>query len=96
MCHGDLHPFNVLDDDGPLVVLDWTGAVVADPCFDLALTELLLANPPLVLPGPGSGRPRPAGSSPGGSSPPTPAPTPASPDHLPWFRALHGARVLIE
>jgi aminoglycoside phosphotransferase (APT) family kinase protein len=31
VCHGDLHPFNVLDHDGQLVVLDWTGAVVADP-----------------------------------------------------------------
>ena len=50
VCHGDLHPFNILDHGGALVVVDWTGAVVADPCFDLAFTELLLANPPLALP----------------------------------------------
>jgi len=98
VCHGDLHPFNVLDDDGQLVVLDWTGAVVADPCFDLALTELLLANPPLVLPGPLAAVGRGAGrllarrfitaytrANPG-----------VSLDALSWFRALHSARVVIE
>jgi aminoglycoside phosphotransferase (APT) family kinase protein len=98
VCHGDLHPFNVLDHEGQLVVLDWTGAVVADPCFDLALTELLLANPPLVLPGPLAAVGRWAGrllarrfitaytrANPG-----------VSLDNLPWFRALHSARVVIE
>lgn len=98
VCHGDLHPFNVLNHDGELVVLDWTGAVVADPCFDLALTELLLANPPLALPGPLAAVGRGAGrllarrfitaysrANPG-----------LSLDSLSWFRALHSARVVIE
>ena len=63
-----------------LVVVDWTGAIVADPCFDLAFTELLLANPPLILPRPLA----PVGTAAGrlladASSPPTPAPTPLSP-----------------
>jgi aminoglycoside phosphotransferase (APT) family kinase protein len=98
LCHGDLHPFNILDHDGALTVIDWTGAVVADPCFDLAFTELLLANPPLALPRPLE----PVASRAGrllarrfvaayGRANPT-----VSLDRLEWFRALHGARVVIE
>jgi aminoglycoside phosphotransferase (APT) family kinase protein len=98
VCHGDLHPFNVLDDGGHLVVLDWTGAVVADPCFDLALTELLLANPPLVLPGPLAAVGR--GASRLLARRFITAYTRANPsvslDNLSWFRALHSARVVIE
>jgi aminoglycoside phosphotransferase (APT) family kinase protein len=98
VCHGDLHPFNVLNDEGRLVVLDWTGAVVADPCFDLALTELLLANPPLVLPGPLAAVGRGAGRLLARRF--ITAYTRANPsvslDNLSWFRALHSARVVIE
>ena len=98
VCHGDLHPFNVLNDGGQLVVLDWTGAVVADPCFDLALTELLLANPPLVLPGPLATVGRGAGRLLARLF--ITAYTRANPsvslNHLSWFRALHSARVVIE
>ena len=50
MCHGDLHPFNVLHHDGRLIVLDWTAAQVADPAFDVTYTALLLASPPLQAP----------------------------------------------
>ena len=50
MCHGDLHPFNVLHHDGQLIVLDWTAAQVADPAFDVTYTALLLASPPLQAP----------------------------------------------
>jgi len=98
VCHGDLHPFNVLASDGELVVLDWTGALVADPCFDVAFTELLLANPPLALPGPLRPIGRLAGSALArrfvaayAAANPT-----ASLEHLAWFRALHSARVLVE
>lgn len=52
VCHGDLHPFNVLDNDGTTTVLDWTAAQIAEPAYDVAFTALLLANPPLVAPGP--------------------------------------------
>lgn len=98
VCHGDLHPFNVLDRAGQLVVLDWTGAVLAHRCFDLAFTELLLANPPLELPA----RLRPVGRAAGrllagrflrSYSQANPD---VSFDRLDWFRALHGARVLVE
>lgn len=50
ICHGDLHPFNVLVSGRQYIVLDWTSARIADPEFDLAFTHLLLANPPLVAP----------------------------------------------
>ena len=100
VCHGDLHPFNILDHGGALVVVDWTGAVVADPCFDLAFTELLLANPPLALPR----QLAPVGAAAGRllarrfitaytRANPTVA---LHPHPLAWFRALHSARVLIE
>ena len=98
VCHGDLHPFNVLERGGELVVLDWTGALLAHPCFDLAFTELLLANPPLVLPGPL----RPVGRSAGRllarrfMTSYARANPRVSLDHLDWFRALHSARVLVE
>lgn len=41
-------PFNLLvDPDGSITVLDWTAAAIAPPAFDVALTWLLLRNPPL-------------------------------------------------
>jgi aminoglycoside phosphotransferase (APT) family kinase protein len=98
VCHGDLHPFNILDRGGVMVVIDWTGAVVADPCFDLAFTELLLANPPLTMPGPLA----PVGTAAGRLlarrfiSAYTRANPGVALDRLEWFRALHSARVLIE
>jgi aminoglycoside phosphotransferase (APT) family kinase protein len=50
ICHGDLHPFNVLVDHGELTLLDWTAAQVADPTYDLAFTSLLLSMAPLDAP----------------------------------------------
>jgi aminoglycoside phosphotransferase (APT) family kinase protein len=50
ICHGDLHPFNVLQHNGELTVLDWTAAQIADPTYDVAFTALLLSNPPLTAP----------------------------------------------
>ena len=50
LCHGDLHPFNLLRDGDRITVLDWTGALVAPPAFDVALTRLLLRYPPLAAP----------------------------------------------
>jgi aminoglycoside phosphotransferase (APT) family kinase protein len=98
ICHGDLHPFNVLADGDALTVLDWTGSILADPCFDLALTEMLLANPPLDLPGPLAALARRAGKMLArrfvtryASANPH-----ASLEPLDWYRALHSARVLID
>jgi aminoglycoside phosphotransferase (APT) family kinase protein len=51
VCHGDLHPFNLLTEpDGTITVLDWTGAAIASPAYDVALTWLLLRYPPLEAP----------------------------------------------
>jgi aminoglycoside phosphotransferase (APT) family kinase protein len=50
LCHGDLHPFNLLRDGDRISVLDWTAALVAPPTYDVALTRLLLRYPPLAAP----------------------------------------------
>jgi aminoglycoside phosphotransferase (APT) family kinase protein len=52
ICHGDLHPFNLLVDCEQWTLIDWSTAVVADPHYDLAFTTLMLANPPLGGPAP--------------------------------------------
>jgi aminoglycoside phosphotransferase (APT) family kinase protein len=52
ICHGDLHPFNLLVDGDEWTLIDWSTAVVADPHYDLAFTALMLANPPLGGPAP--------------------------------------------
>jgi len=50
VCHGDLHPFNLLLDGVRISVVDWTGALVAPPAYDVAFTRLLLRYPPLAAP----------------------------------------------
>jgi aminoglycoside phosphotransferase (APT) family kinase protein len=51
ICHGDLHPFNLLvDDAGQVTVIDWSVALVADPAFDLAFTALTMAMAPIDVP----------------------------------------------
>jgi aminoglycoside phosphotransferase (APT) family kinase protein len=50
LCHGDLHPFNLLRDADRITVLDWTAALVAPPACDVALSRLLLRYPPLAAP----------------------------------------------
>jgi aminoglycoside phosphotransferase (APT) family kinase protein len=53
VCHGDLHPFNLLiDDAGTVTVIDWSAAILAPAEYDLAFTSLLLSEPPLVVPRP--------------------------------------------
>jgi aminoglycoside phosphotransferase (APT) family kinase protein len=51
ICHGDLHPFNLLADDGQFTVLDWSAALLAPRAYDVAFTALMLAEPPLDVPG---------------------------------------------
>ena len=51
ICHGDLHPRNLLMDQGRIVaVVDWELAVLAPRSYDIARTELLLQ----LMPGVGS------------------------------------------
>jgi aminoglycoside phosphotransferase (APT) family kinase protein len=40
--HGDFHPLNILVDDGEVSgVLDWSGFLLADPAYDVAITMVL-------------------------------------------------------
>jgi aminoglycoside phosphotransferase (APT) family kinase protein len=51
VCHGDMHPFNVLvDDRGETTVLDWSAAMLAPSTYDLGFTSLVVASPPLLVP----------------------------------------------
>ena len=99
ICHGDLHPFNLLvDDAGHVTVIDWTAAIRAEPAYDVAFTSLLVANPPLAAPGPlgvliGSVGARLANRFVARYRAAAPGHDLAS---LDWYRALHSARVLIE
>ena len=99
ICHGDLHPFNLLvQDNGTVTVIDWTAAVLAEPAFDVAFTSMLLANPPLDASGAigaivGFAGRRLANRFIG-------AYREAAPHHnlanIDWYRALHGTRMLLE
>jgi aminoglycoside phosphotransferase (APT) family kinase protein len=51
ICHGDLHPFNLLQDGpGHVTVLDWSAGLVAPRDYDVAFTSLLLAEAPVAVP----------------------------------------------
>ena len=51
ICHGDLHPFNLLvDTNGEVAVLDWSASLLAPGAYDLAFTGLVLAEPPVAVP----------------------------------------------
>jgi aminoglycoside phosphotransferase (APT) family kinase protein len=51
ICHGDLHPFNLLADGDRVTVIDWSAALLAPPAHDAGFTSLLLSEPPLLVPG---------------------------------------------
>jgi aminoglycoside phosphotransferase (APT) family kinase protein len=51
ICHGDLHPFNLLADDSHATLLDWSNALLAPRAYDVGYTALLLSEPPLQVPG---------------------------------------------
>jgi len=51
ICHGDLHPFNLLADGDRVTVLDWSTALLAPRAHDVGFTSLLLSEPPLRVPG---------------------------------------------
>jgi aminoglycoside phosphotransferase (APT) family kinase protein len=51
ICHGDLHPFNLLTDGDRVTVLDWSTALLAPRAHDVGFTSLLLSEPPLRVPG---------------------------------------------
>jgi len=51
ICHGDLHPFNLLADGDRVTVLDWSTSLLAPRAYDVAFTSVLLSEPPLRVPG---------------------------------------------
>jgi len=51
ICHGDLHPFNLLADGDRVTLLDWSTALLAPRAHDVGFTSLLLSEPPLRVPG---------------------------------------------
>ena len=52
VCHGDLHPFNLLVSAEGITVLDWSNCMLAPRAHDIAYTSLMLAEPPIVVPAP--------------------------------------------
>ena len=51
ICHGDLHPFNLLADGDRVTVLDWSTSLLAPRAYDVAFTTVLLSEPPMRVPG---------------------------------------------
>jgi len=51
ICHGDLHPFNLLADGDRVTVLDWSTVLLAPRAHDVAFTSLQLSEPALRVPG---------------------------------------------
>jgi aminoglycoside phosphotransferase (APT) family kinase protein len=51
ICHGDLHPFNLLFDGTGVTVLDWSTALLAPRSCDVAFTTLALSDVGLKAPG---------------------------------------------
>jgi aminoglycoside phosphotransferase (APT) family kinase protein len=99
ICHGDLHPFNLLMGEHGYIALDWSTAQLTDPTHDLAFAHLLLSNPPLEAPGALSPAISGAGKLLGRrflKSYETYSQTSIDPERFTWFTALHGLRVLIE
>lgn len=99
VCHGDLHPFNVLADGDQHVVLDWTAGQIAHPAYDLAFTQLLLANPPLPAPKPLRPIINAAARRIADRFLATYhkiGPHPIDADTLDWYRTLQGCRIMID
>jgi len=50
ICHGDLHPFNLLLDGSRVTLLDWSTAVLAPRSYDVAWTSMVLSEAALEVP----------------------------------------------
>lgn len=102
ICHGDLHPLNILVDAGRATVLDWSAALVAEPAYDLAFTAMVLGLAPLE-------RPRPVSTLLGVAGRAVarrfmhryrhhagPGVVPIGRDELRWFTGFHCLRALVD
>ncbi|GIQ69134.1 aminoglycoside phosphotransferase [Xylanibacillus composti] len=45
ICHGDLHPDNILVTADDYVAVDWSNATIGDPLCDVARTSLIFLSP---------------------------------------------------
>ena len=100
ICHGDLHPQNILVEEGRVSgVLDWPNAVIADAAFDVASTRNILR---FVPPGLASvpralrwlvrvGQPVLAGALPARA---TGAGAPSTPERLAYYEVAAAMRAL--
>ena len=52
ICHGDFHPLNVLWNGSAPALIDWAGARIAPPEYDLAVTRLIMTAGPVDQFGP--------------------------------------------
>jgi len=53
ICHGDLHPLNILVKDGKLSgVVDWSNVTIADPALDVGTSLAIAATVPFAAPPP--------------------------------------------
>ncbi|MCP3987565.1 MAG: phosphotransferase [Actinomycetia bacterium] len=99
VCHGDLHPFNILTGPSGDTVLDWSSARVTDPAYDLAYTTILLSHPPLAAPGFLAPAIVVAGRALARRFRRTydrTASMPVDPDQLDWFISFQSLRVLLD
>lgn len=99
ICHGDLHPFNVLVDGDRWTLIDWSTSVVADPHYDLGFATLMLANPPLGGPAPVRVATRAIGARLANRMLRTyerRTGRPVDATRLAWGRAAHAVRALVE
>jgi aminoglycoside phosphotransferase (APT) family kinase protein len=49
ICHGDLHPFNLLAEGGRVTLLDWSSSMLGPRAYDVAFTSLLISEPPVPV-----------------------------------------------
>jgi aminoglycoside phosphotransferase (APT) family kinase protein len=50
ICHGDFHPLNILADNQPTGVIDWSNAVIAEAAMDVGSAIANMSAVPLPLP----------------------------------------------
>jgi aminoglycoside phosphotransferase (APT) family kinase protein len=99
ICHGDLHPFNILTHPDGDTVLDWSATRLAHPAYDIAFTHLLLRHPPLDAPTPLRPIVELAGRALARrflTSYQRQTGQPVDPGQLDWFHRLHALRILTE
>ena len=101
ICHGDLHPFNVLSDPVGDTILDWSTARLTAPEYDLAFTRILFKCLPTPVPQIMAPVMEPAINALGNTvaerfigTYEQIAPWPVDRDRLSWFTRLHALKIL--